>query len=74
MGADLLRNRHVLGWLQAAPLTLVLLGFLMAPIVMIVIVSFWGATEFSIYPAFLWDNTNVAPLSFKRLRVSVGTL
>ena len=68
MGADLLRNRHVLGWLQAVPLTLVLLGFLMAPIVMIVIVSFWGATEFSIYPAFLWDNYDFllsSPVTYK---------
>ncbi len=68
MGADLLRNRHVLGWLQAAPLTLVLLGFLVAPIVMIVIVSFWGATEFSIYPAFLWDNYDFlfsSPVTYK---------
>ncbi|WGW05934.1 ABC transporter permease [Tropicibacter oceani] len=56
MAAKILKNRHVLGWLQAAPLTAVLLGFLVAPIVMIVVVSFWGATEFSIYPAFLWDN------------------
>ncbi|MGR3269910.1 ABC transporter permease [Thalassococcus profundi] len=51
-----LKNRHVLGWLEAAPLALVLLAFLIAPIVMIVIVSFWGATEFSIYPAFQFDN------------------
>ena len=51
-----LKNRHVLGWLEAAPLALVLLSFLIAPIVMIVIVSFWGATEFSIYPAFQFDN------------------
>jgi len=51
-----LTNRHVIGWLEAAPLALVLLAFLVAPIVMIVIVSFWGATEFSIYPAFQFDN------------------
>ncbi|PWJ21613.1 ABC transporter permease [Jannaschia seohaensis] len=56
MASRLLKNRHVLGWLEAAPLTLVLLAFLIAPIVMIVIVSFWGATEFSIYPAFQFDN------------------
>jgi len=49
-------TRNVLGWLQAAPLTLVLLCFLVAPIAMIVVVSFWGATEFSIYPAFQFDN------------------
>ncbi|PRY80914.1 putative spermidine/putrescine transport system permease protein [Marivita geojedonensis] len=45
-----------MGWLQAAPLALILLAFLIAPIVMIVIVSFWGATEFSIFPAFQFDN------------------
>lgn len=51
-----LQNRNVLGGLQASPLAVVLLGFLVAPIVMIVIVSFWGATEYSIYPAFQFDN------------------
>lgn len=43
-------------WLLAAPTTLVLVGFLVFPIIMIAIVSFWGATEFSIYPAFEFDN------------------
>ena len=51
-----LTNRHVSGWALASPLALVLAGFLVLPIVMIVVVSFWGANEFSIYPAFLWDN------------------
>jgi len=51
-----IRNRHILGWLEAVPLTAILVCFLVAPIVMIVIVSFWGATEFSIYPAFQFDN------------------
>ena len=55
------RNRKsmgagLVGWLQAMPLALVLIFFLLAPIVMIVIVSFWGATEFSIYPDFQFDN------------------
>ncbi|WP_425049779.1 ABC transporter permease [Psychromarinibacter sp. S121] len=49
-------GRNLLGWLQAAPLTLVLLAFLVAPIVMIVIVSFWRATEFSIIPDFSFEN------------------
>src|SRR6056297_1861892 len=53
--------RRVLGdgfssWALAMPVTLVLGFFLLAPIVMIVAVSFWGSTSFSIYPAFLWDN------------------
>ncbi len=52
MAATPLKNRHVLGWLMAMPLSVVLLAFLFAPIVMIAVVSFWGATEFSIYPAF----------------------
>jgi len=51
-----LKNRHLTGWLLASPLALVLLFFLLLPIVMIVMVSFWGATEFSIYPAFQFDN------------------
>lgn len=37
-------------------MALVFLAFLVAPIIMIAIVSFWGATEYSIYPAFQFDN------------------
>lgn len=44
------------GWLYVTPLAAILLFFLLLPIVMITIVSFWGATEFSIYPAFQFDN------------------
>ncbi|MGP6089290.1 ABC transporter permease [Antarctobacter jejuensis] len=68
MATHILKNRHLSGWLQAAPLTAVLLAFLVLPIVMIVIVSFWGATEFSIYPAFLWDNYEFlfsSPVTYK---------
>ncbi|MFQ6546509.1 ABC transporter permease [Aestuariibius sp. 2305UL40-4] len=49
-------SRHAVGWLLASPLALVLAVFLVLPIIMIGIVSFWGATEFSIYPAFQLDN------------------
>ena len=49
-------SAHVTGWLQALPLTTVLLAFLVAPIAMIVVVSFWTATEFSIVPAFSLEN------------------
>ncbi len=52
----MLSNRHISGWFLAAPLALVLLVFLVAPVVMITVVSFWGATEWSIYPAFQLDN------------------
>jgi putative spermidine/putrescine transport system permease protein len=41
---------------MVSPLAVVLAFFLVLPIVMIVIVSFWRATEFSIIPAFEWDN------------------
>lgn len=49
-------TKQLTAWIQAAPMALVLLAFLVAPIIMIVIVSFWGATEYSIYPAFQFDN------------------
>ncbi|WP_298835403.1 ABC transporter permease [uncultured Roseobacter sp.] len=52
----MLNNRHIAGWLMAGPLALVLGVFLVAPVVMICVVSFWGATEWSIYPAFQFDN------------------
>ena len=49
-------NNTMIGGLQAAPLAIILGGFLVIPIIMIVVVSFWGATEWSIYPAFQFDN------------------
>ena len=59
---------------MAAPLALVLGIFLVAPIVMIVIVSFWGATEFSIYPAFQFDNYAFLFGSEVTYRVFLNTL
>ena len=44
------------GWLLAAPLTAVLVGFLVCPILLILVVSFWLATEWSFVPAFVFDN------------------
>jgi len=46
----------MIGWVQAAPLAAVLVGFLILPIITVGIVSFWRATEFSIIPAFTWEN------------------
>ncbi|MEM1429706.1 MAG: ABC transporter permease [Pseudomonadota bacterium] len=66
--------RHLQGWALALPLTLVLGLFLVLPIVMIVIVSFWGATEFSIYPAFLWDNYQFLLTSDVTYRVFLNTV
>ena len=68
-----MRNNTVIGWLLAAPLSLVLLVFLVAPIVMIVVVSFWGATEWSIYPAFLFDNYEFLLTSDVTYRVFLNT-
>lgn len=52
----LLKNNTFVGWLMALPIMAVLVFFLVLPIVMIVIVSFWQATEFSIMPAFNFEN------------------
>ena len=49
-------NNALKGWMMVSPLALVLLVFLVTPIIMITVVSFWRATEFSIIPAFVWEN------------------
>ncbi|WP_425090909.1 ABC transporter permease [Tropicimonas sp. S265A] len=58
---------------MAAPLSLVLLVFLVAPIAMIIVVSFWGATEWSIYPAFQFDNYAFLLTSDVTYRVFINT-
>lgn len=50
------KKNDFIGWLLASPIVLVLAFFLILPIGMIVTVSFWGSTEFSIYPAFELKN------------------
>lgn len=67
-------NRHLTGWLMALPLTAVLAVFLVLPIIMIVVVSFWGATEWSIYPAFQFDNYQFLLTSDVTYRVYFNTL
>ena len=52
----ILRNPNVTGWLLATPIALVLAVFLILPICLIVVISFWSATEFSIVPDFSFDN------------------
>lgn len=49
-------NNALAGWLMVSPLMLVLLIFLVLPILMILIVSFWRATEYSIIPDFVFEN------------------
>ncbi|MEM6824073.1 MAG: ABC transporter permease [Pseudomonadota bacterium] len=67
-------SRNVSGWLLALPLGAVLLVFLVAPICMILVVSFWGATEYSIYPAFQFDNYSFLLGSDVTYRVFLNTL
>lgn len=43
-------------WALVAPLMIVFIFFLILPIIMIVAVSFWRATEFSIIPDFDFEN------------------
>jgi len=43
-------------YLQISPLITVLLLFFVGPIALIVIVSFWDYTEFSLIPDFVWTN------------------
>lgn len=41
---------------MVSPLAIVLAVFLVLPIILIGVVSFWTATEFSIIPTFSWEN------------------
>ncbi|MGJ8583807.1 MAG: ABC transporter permease [Marinosulfonomonas sp.] len=50
------KNSALSGLLMVSPLIAVLVVFLVLPIALIVVVSFWRATEFSIIPAFVWEN------------------
>ncbi|WP_035692271.1 ABC transporter permease [Azospirillum halopraeferens] len=50
------RLGRVVPYLQAAPLTLVLLVFLLVPILTIVVVSFWDYDSIRIYPDFVLTN------------------
>ncbi len=52
----ILKSANWTGWLLASPLAIVLALFLILPIILIVVVSFWTATEFSIVPAFDFGN------------------
>jgi putative spermidine/putrescine transport system permease protein len=45
-----------LRYLQILPLTLILIVFLLIPVGVIGVVSFWDYTEFSLVPDFVWTN------------------
>jgi putative spermidine/putrescine transport system permease protein len=46
----------LVSWLQAAPLAIVLLCMFVAPLVFVIIVSFFDYDRLEIYPAFMFDN------------------
>jgi putative spermidine/putrescine transport system permease protein len=50
------RRGVLLSWLQATPLALILAAFLIVPIAMIVLVSFWKFTGFAMVPGFVLTN------------------
>ncbi len=64
---------NLIAWAQAGPIVLVLLVFLVVPIVMIVVVSFWRATEFSIIPDFDLENYEFLFSSSVTYRVFLNT-
>lgn len=51
-----LKNQHLHSYWQVSPLAVVLLLFLVAPIIVIGIVSFWDYNEYSVIPDFIFDN------------------
>ena len=56
MGPSTNTPRHWKSWIMVSPLALVMGIFLILPIAIIVTVSFWQATEWSIVPAFDFEN------------------
>ena len=67
-------QKNISSILLASPVILVLSAFIIVPIMLITIVSFWGSTEFSIYPAFIFDNYEFLLTSDVTYRVFFRTL
>lgn len=63
-----------MAWLQAAPLTLVLLVFLAIPVGVILIVSFWDYNEYALIPDFIWTNYSDALGSAVTWRTYLSTI
>lgn len=61
-------------YLQAAPFTAVLLAFLIIPLLMLIVVSFWDYDSVHAFPAFIWDNYRDILTSNTTLRTYVSTL
>ena len=69
-----LLQRNISSLLLASTVIAVLSAFIILPIILITAVSFWGASEFSIYPAFLFDNYEFLFTSEVTYRVFFRTL
>ena len=67
-------KKNITSLLLASPVVLVLSAFIIIPIILIAAVSFWGASEFSIYPAFQFDNYEFLFTSEVTYRVFFRTL
>lgn len=67
-------KKNITSLLLASPVILVLSAFIIIPIIIIAAVSFWGASEFSIYPAFQFDNYEFLFTSEVTYRVFFRTL
>ena len=67
-------QRNISSLLLASPVIAVLSAFIILPIFLITAVSFWGASEFLIYPAFLFDNYEFLFTSEVAYRVFFRTL
>jgi len=61
-------------YLLVAPQTLLFLLFLVFPIVMIGIVSFWEFNGFAMVPSFTWDNYSILFSSDVTLKTYINTL
>lgn len=65
---------HVKSWLLVSPLLSVLGLFLLVPVCVIVMVSFWGSTAYDYFPAFQFDNYEFLLTSSVTLSVYLKTL
>ncbi|MBO0765016.1 MAG: ABC transporter permease [Hyphomicrobiaceae bacterium] len=68
------RWRAVVTYLQVAPLVTVFGAFLVFPIVLITVVSFWDYTEYAIVPDFIWRNYAEVLASAVTYRTYLSTL
>ena len=71
---SLITSKVSYSYWQSLPLALVLMAFLVFPITVITIVSFWDYNEYSIIPAFIWDNYEFLLTSPVTIKAYLNTL